>query len=236
MKRLRTTTLVLALAALSGACKPQDAPKAASPSPAPGALVTEQDKTVYAIGVMLGKNVQPLTFSSAEIEVLKVGLADAASGKTPQVDMQTYGPKLQEFAQGRIAEHVKGQKEKSRAFADDAAKEAGAVRTPSGLVFRSLAPGKGASPKATDQVTVNYAGRLTDGTEFDSSAKQGKPVQFKLSEVIPCWTEGIQRMKVGEKAHLVCPSEIAYGDQGRPPVIPAAATLVFEIELLDIKK
>jgi FKBP-type peptidyl-prolyl cis-trans isomerase FkpA len=235
MKRLSSATAVLVLAALSGACKPQDAPKTASPSPAPGALVTEQDKTVYAIGVMLGKNVQPLTFSPAEIEVLKVGLADAASGKTPQVDMQTYGPKLQEFAQGRIAEHVKGEKEKSKIFADDAAKEAGAVRTPSGLVYRSLTPGKGASPKATDVVTVNYAGRLTDGTEFDSSAKQGKPVQFKLSEVIPCWAEGIQRMKVGEKARLVCPSEIAYGDQGRPP-IPPAATLVFEIELLDIKK
>jgi FKBP-type peptidyl-prolyl cis-trans isomerase FkpA len=236
MKRLSATIFVLALTALSGACKPQDAPKPASPSPAPGALVTEQDKTVYAIGIMLGKNVQPLTFSPAEIEVLKGGLADGASGKTPQVDMQTYGPKLQEFAQGRIAEHVKGEKEKSKTFADDAAKEAGAVRTPSGLVYRSLAPGKGASPKATDAVTVNYAGRLTDGTEFDSSAKQGKPVQFKLNEVIPCWTEGIQRMKVGEKARLVCPSEIAYGDQGRPPVIPAGATLVFEIELLDIKK
>ncbi|MFI5183322.1 MAG: FKBP-type peptidyl-prolyl cis-trans isomerase [Vicinamibacteria bacterium] len=233
MKRYSIAALVVAVAALCGACKPQEAPKPASPSP--GTLATDQDKTVYAIGVMLGKNVQPLNFSPAEIEIIKAGLADAAAGKPPQVDMQTYGSKLQAFAQARIAEHVKGEKEKYRAFADNAAKEAGAVRTPSGLVFRTLAPGKGASPAATDTVSVNYVGTLTDGTEFDSSAKHGQAAQFKLNQVIPCWTEGVQKMKVGEKARLVCPSEIAYGDQGQPP-IPPGATLVFEIELLDIKK
>jgi FKBP-type peptidyl-prolyl cis-trans isomerase FkpA len=236
MKRLSIASLVVALAAFSGACKPQEAPKAASPSPAPGALVTEQDRTVYAIGLMLGKNVEPLGFSQAEIEIVKVGLADAASGKKPQVEMQTYGPKIQEFAQARLAEHAKGEKEKFKAFVDNAAKEPGAVRTASGLVFRSLAPGKGASPAATDSVTVNYVGTLTDGTEFDSSAKHGQAAQFKLNQVIACWTEGVQKMKVGEKARLVCPSDIAYGDQGHPPTIPGGATLVFEIELLDIKK
>jgi FKBP-type peptidyl-prolyl cis-trans isomerase FkpA len=234
MKRLSIAALVVALAALSGACKPQEPPKPSPTAPA-AAGMNEQEKTVYALGVMLGRNIEPLNFSPTEIETIKSGLVDAASGKKLQVDMQTYGPKIQEFAQARIADRAKGQKEKFKAFADNAAKEAGAVRTTSGLVFRSLTAGKGASPKAADTVTVNYAGTLTDGTEFDSSAKHGKPAQFKLNEVIPCWTEGVQRMKVGEKARLVCPSDIAYGDQGHPPAIPAAATLVFEIELLDIK-
>ena len=101
---------------------------------------------------------------------------------------------------------------------------------------RTLTAGKGASPSATDTVKVHYRGTLTDGKEFDSSIARGEPVEFKLNEVIPCWTEGVQTMKVGEKAQLVCPSDIAYRDQGRPPVIPGGATLVFEVELLGIKK
>jgi FKBP-type peptidyl-prolyl cis-trans isomerase FkpA len=84
-------------------------------------------------------------------------------------------------------------------------------------------------------VRVHYEGALTDGTVFDSSMKRGQPIEFPLKGVIPCWTEGVQRMKVGERAKLVCPSEIAYGDQGRPPAIPGGATLVFEVELLGIK-
>lgn len=120
------------------------------------------------------------------------------------------------------------------AFLEKAAAEPGAVRTASGLVYKDLRPGNGPSPRSTDMVTVNYRGTLTDGTEFDSSYKRGQPAQFPLSQVIPCWTEGVQKMKVGGKAQLVCPSAIAYGEQGSPPVIPGGATLVFEIELLSI--
>jgi FKBP-type peptidyl-prolyl cis-trans isomerase FkpA len=120
-------------------------------------------------------------------------------------------------------------------FLAKAAAEPGAVRTPSGLVFRTLSPGQGGSPTATDTVRVHYAGTLTDGSEFDSSIKRGEPTEFRLDQVIPCWTEGVQRMKVGEKARLVCPAGIAYGVQGRPPVIPGNATLVFEVELLGIR-
>ena len=118
-------------------------------------------------------------------------------------------------------------------LAASAAKEAGATVTPSGLVYRSLEEGKGPSPTATDTVTVHYRGTLANGTEFDSSYKRHAPAQFPLSGVIPCWTEGVQRMKVGGKSQLVCPSDLAYGDQGRPS-IPGGATLVFEIELLEI--
>ncbi|HTS75059.1 MAG TPA: FKBP-type peptidyl-prolyl cis-trans isomerase [Bryobacteraceae bacterium] len=117
---------------------------------------------------------------------------------------------------------------------DKAAAEPGAVRTPSGLVYRELTAGTGASPNATDVVTVNYRGTLTDGTEFDSSYKRNQPAQFPLNRVIPCWTEGVQRMKMGGKSKLVCPANLAYGEQGSPPVIPGGATLIFEVELLGI--
>ena len=104
------------------------------------------------------------------------------------------------------------------------------------MVYRSTQAGTGATPKPTDTVRVHYRGTLIDGTEFDSSIKRGEPAEFQLSGVIPCWTEGVQRMKVGEKARLVCPPGLAYGERGAPPNIPGGSTLVFEVELLDIKK
>ncbi|MDT7516844.1 FKBP-type peptidyl-prolyl cis-trans isomerase [Rhodoferax mekongensis] len=115
-----------------------------------------------------------------------------------------------------------------------AAKEDGAVVTSSGLVYRSLKDGTGASPKATDKVTVHYKGTFPDGREFDSSYKRGQPIDFPLNGVIPCWTEGVQRMKTGGKAKLTCPPEIAYGARGAGGVIPPNATLVFEVELLGV--
>jgi FKBP-type peptidyl-prolyl cis-trans isomerase FkpA len=122
----------------------------------------------------------------------------------------------------------------SKAYLEKAAAQPGAVKTASGLVYRELRPGSGGSPKATDVVSVNYRGTLIDGTEFDSSYKRNEPAQFPLSQVIPCWTEGVQKMKVGGKSELVCPAGIAYGEQGSPPTIPGGATLIFEIELLRI--
>jgi len=125
------------------------------------------------------------------------------------------------------------EKAKGKAFLDAAAAEPGATRASSGLVYRELAAGTGPTPKATDRVRVNYRGTLINGTEFDSSYKRNMPAEFPLNGVIPCWTEGVQKMKAGGKSKLVCPPEIAYGDQGRPS-IPPGATLVFEIELLAI--
>jgi FKBP-type peptidyl-prolyl cis-trans isomerase FkpA len=120
------------------------------------------------------------------------------------------------------------------AWLEKAAAEPGAIKTASGLVFRELRPGSGAGPRRTSKVKVNYRGTLVNGTEFDSSYKRGQPAEFGLDQVVPCWTEGVQRMRPGGKAQLVCPSKIAYGDAGSPPTIPPGATLVFEIELLEI--
>jgi len=121
-----------------------------------------------------------------------------------------------------------------KAYLEKAAAEPGAVRTPSGLIYRELRAGSGGSPRASDAVTVNYRGTLVDGTEFDSSYKRNEPATFPLGQVIPCWTEGVQKMKVGGKSQLVCPASIAYGEQGSPPTIPGGATLIFEVELLRI--
>ncbi len=120
------------------------------------------------------------------------------------------------------------------AVAAAAAKEAGAVVTASGLVYRSLKDGTGASPAATDKVKVHYRGTFPDGKEFDSSYKRNEAIEFPLNGVIKCWTEGVQRMKVGGKAKLTCPASIAYGERGAGGVIPPNATLLFEVELLAI--
>ena len=108
------------------------------------------------------------------------------------------------------------------------------VTTPSGLVFESLADGEGVSPGPRDRVRVHYRGTLMDGREFDSSHSRGKPIDFGLNQVIACWTEGLQRMKVGGKARLTCPPGIAYGSRGAGRVIPPDATLQFEVELIDV--
>jgi len=117
---------------------------------------------------------------------------------------------------------------------DAAAKEPGATVTASGLVYQSLKDGTGDSPRASDRVKVNYRGMFPDGREFDSSYKRSQATEFPLNGVIPCWTEGVQRMKVGGKAKLTCPAKIAYGERGAGGVIPPNATLVFEVELLGI--
>jgi FKBP-type peptidyl-prolyl cis-trans isomerase FkpA len=199
-------------------------------------LETDDQKTLYALGLLIGRNVQQFNLTPAELELVKAGIADQALDKKPQVDIQQYGPKVNQLGRKRSEARAEKEKAKGKDYADAAAKEPGAERTTSGMVFRSLSPGKGGeSPTATDMVKVNYKGTLVDGTEFDSSYKRGQPAEFPLNGVIPCWTEGLQKMKVGEKAKLVCPSAIAYGDGGRPG-IPGGATLTFEVELLEIKK
>src|SRR5262249_487631 len=116
----------------------------------------------------------------------------------------------------------------AKSYLDKAAAEPGAKKFASGLVYKEITPGTGASPKVTDVVKVHYLGTLVDGSEFDSSYKRNAPATFPLNGVIPCWTEGVQMMKVGGKSQLVCPASIAYGEVGHPPVIPGGATLIFE--------
>ena len=211
------------------------APEPAAPKPAPAAAkpMTDEDKIVYSLGLSIYRSLGQFDLSPAEMEIVKQALSDAAD-KKPAVDLNTWGPKIEALAGARASRVASHEKAASAAYLTKAAAEPGAVKTPSGMIYRVLAAGTGASPKATDNVKVHYRGTLTNGTEFDSSYSRNMPAEFPLNGVIPCWTEGVQKMKVGGKAQLVCPSEIAYGDQGRPPAIAGGATLVFEVELLEI--
>jgi FKBP-type peptidyl-prolyl cis-trans isomerase FkpA len=200
-----------------------------------GSPKSEDDKTLYALGQVIGRNVAVFDLSPAELEMVKTGLTDTVEKRKPAVDADAYRQKIDNLARSRSTAAAQKEKARSQSIIDAAAREPGAIKTPSGMVIRTTKPGNGPSPAPTDRVKVHYEGHLIDGTVFDSSRKRGEPATFPLNGVIKCWTEGVGRMKVGETAVLTCPSDLAYGDQGRPS-IPGGATLIFDVELLEILK
>jgi FKBP-type peptidyl-prolyl cis-trans isomerase FkpA len=193
---------------------------------------TDDEKTIYSLGLSIYRSISQFDLSPAEVEIVKRAMSDAAAGK-PAVDLSTWGPKIDPLAKARAARVASKQKGLGSTYLLKAAAEPGVIKTSSGLIYRELRAGTGASPAATDNVKVNYRGTFPDGKEFDSSYARNQPAELLLNQVIRCWTEGVQKMKAGGKARLVCPSDIAYGDQGRPG-IPGGSTLVFEIELLSV--
>jgi len=205
---------------------------------------TEDEKTLYALGVALASNnlgVLKGHFTSEEVELIKKGFGDGLLEEEMLVDMQVYGNKLSPYLQdrmqqiqARLAGSAEERKAEGRAYLEQAAAEEGAIRTASGLVYKELRAGTGPSPQPTDKVKVHYHGTLVDGTVFDSSVERGQPASFPLNRVIPGWQEGLQMMKVGGKGRLVIPAELAYGDRTMGS-IPPGSTLVFEVELLDIE-
>jgi FKBP-type peptidyl-prolyl cis-trans isomerase FkpA len=227
--------LFLIPAVLLAQTPPAAAPRPAAPKPqttAASKTMTEDEKAIYALGLSIYRSLGQFDLTPSELEIVKQALTDAAANK-PAVDIQVYGPKLDALGRERAGKVTEREKARSAAYLTKAASQPGTEKTDSGLVYHEDRAGNGASPKATDTVKVNYRGTLVDGTEFDSSYKRNQPAEFPLNGVIRCWTEGVQKMKVGGKATLVCPSDLAYGDQGRPS-IPGGAALVFEVELLDV--
>ena len=190
---------------------------------------TDEQKALYAVGVHIAKQLDFFNFTADEFEFVQQGISDKVNGKKILADPEAYKQQISELAQARIKIAADKEKTKSKAFLENAAKEKGAQKTDSGLIYIPITAGTGKQPKNTDVVKVHYAGTLIDGKEFDSSIKRGQPIEFPLNQVIKCWSEGVSRMKVGGKAKLVCPSNIAYGDEGRPPIIPGGATLIFEV-------
>jgi len=219
MRRPILAALVVLLAVPAFAAEPQ----------------TEDQKTLYAVGSVIARQLSVFNLTPEELDMVKQGLTDGVTGKKPLVDLEGYRGKIQQLAMDR--RNAEGQKlaTQSKAFMDKAAKEKGAVKTASGMIYQPVKEGSGASPKASDKVKVNYRGTLVDGKEFDSSYLAGKPAEFQLNQVIKCWTEGLQMMKPGGKARLVCPPDLAYGERGSG-AIPANATLVFDVELLEVVK
>jgi FKBP-type peptidyl-prolyl cis-trans isomerase FkpA len=191
------------------------------------------DDLLYALGALLGHRVQDYGFSARELARIERGFADAAAKrplKLAEPDMEELGPKVDAMLQRRGNPRIAAEKQRSATLLAAEAKEAGATLLPEGAVLRVLRPGQGESPKRGDRVHVKYEARTADGKVFDSS--QGADVP--LDGVVRCWSVGLPRMKVGAKARLVCPSTLAYGDQGRPPQVPGGAAVVFDIELLSI--
>jgi FKBP-type peptidyl-prolyl cis-trans isomerase FkpA/FKBP-type peptidyl-prolyl cis-trans isomerase FklB len=201
---------------------------AAAPEP-----TTDEQKALYALGLAINQSLGNFTLSESEFELVKSGITDGFF-KRPKVDLQTFGLKISELQQARALVVAEAEKKVGAAFLAKAAAESGAKKTESGAILTTIKEGKGATPKVTDMVKVRYLGTLIDGTVFDSSAKLGEPAMIRVNEMSKCWVEGIQQIKVGGKSRLVCPSNLAYRDKGLPPLIKPGATLVFEIELLEI--
>lgn len=197
-------------------------------------LLTEDEKVLYALGLSIGRSHESFHLSEEDLKTVVAGFEDQVAGRPPKVELDDYIGKVRDLAKARGEAFELEAKDRGEKFLADLAGTAGAVRTASGLVYIETQPGTGATPKPTDVVTVNFRGTLVDGTEFDSSYARQQPVTFPLNEVRPCWTEGLQMMKVGGKAKLGCPASLAFGDKGDPPRIPGGAALVLEIELLSI--
>jgi FKBP-type peptidyl-prolyl cis-trans isomerase FkpA len=201
---------------------------------------TDDDKSLYGMGYIVGqRNLEGLGLSARELKIVEEGIGDAAMGAKAKFDVDTQMPKIIAFAKGRASAGVDKEKAAGLEFAEKAAKEPGAVKVPvegeGFLVYKTITPGTGATPAATDTVYIDYEGKLTNGNVFDSSYRRGLPAEFVLRQGIKCWTLGVAKMKVGEKAQLTCPAAVAYGDAGQPPSIRGGATLVFTVELRSIK-
>jgi FKBP-type peptidyl-prolyl cis-trans isomerase len=231
MKKL--TAIAALLCTLSLTVCDADAAKQKAKEQAP---LTEEQKTLYALGVLMSQSLTTFDLKPEELAQVQKGLSDGVGGVKSDIKAEEYIPKVQELQRARMAVVAEKAAAAGVEFLDKASKEAGATKTASGIVIKHTQVGTGASPAASDQVKVHYTGKLVDGKVFDSSVERGEPAVFPLSGVIACWTEGVQTMKVGGKAQLVCPANLAYGQSGSPPTIPPQATLVFDVELLEIVK
>jgi FKBP-type peptidyl-prolyl cis-trans isomerase FklB len=194
---------------------------------------TESDATVYsyAIGQEIGKNFEA-DGVALDLESLMAGMKDAITKAKPKYDQAACTKALQQLSEVREGALMSQQKK----FLEENKKAEGVTTLPSGLQYKVLKAGTGATPTAADKVRTHYEGRLIDGTVFDSSIQRNEPAEFGVGEVIAGWTEALQKMKVGDKWQLVIPSNLAYGEAGSHGVIPPHATLIFDIELLDIVK
>jgi FKBP-type peptidyl-prolyl cis-trans isomerase FkpA len=210
---------------------------AAAPATTSKPPMTDDDKVIFAVGQILSGSVKPFAFSDHELQLVQQGFEAGLHGKKTGVDVDSYRPKIQALLTGRIAKGVATAKAAGQTYRDKAAAAPGATKTASGIIINTAQAGTGPSPAADDTVKVQYEGKLIDGTVFDSSKQHGgEPLTFKLSGVVPCWTEALQHMSVGSKVKLVCPPDLAYGDRGSPPQIPGGSTLVFDVELISIEK
>jgi FKBP-type peptidyl-prolyl cis-trans isomerase FkpA len=238
VKKITLMFAVLSVIAASAALAAPPAP-AADKKPTvekPKIAPADVNNTLYAFGVFIAQRT-PLgqaDLTPEELETVLKGFSAAALKQPLDYKVEEVMPKVDQLLKERQTARGEIEKKKGAEFLEKAAAEPGAQKAPSGLIYTETLAGTGPQPTATDTVRVNYRGTLTNGTEFDSSYKRNEPTQFPLNGVIKCWGEGVAKMKVGGKAKLVCPSEIAYGERGAGGTIPPNAVLVFEVELVGI--
>src|SRR5262249_14354917 len=230
---VRYLAIFFCLGSMFACAQGAGAGQAASSAPK---LDTDDQKTLYALGLLLGGNIKQFSLTPEELTIVKAGMSDAVTNAKPQVELDTYGPKVNELAQKRAAVAAEAAKKSGQEFADKVAKEKDATKTTSGIVMRTITPGTGASPAADDVVKVHYEGRRVDRCVFESAVKRGGPVEFPWKGGVPCWRGALQKRKKGEKAQVVCPSSVAYGDRGMPPDIPPGPTLSFEVQRIAFHK
>jgi len=197
-------------------------------------IASERDQTLYAIGARLGRSLAPFALSEGELELVLRGLRDAVLGRELAVNETAQQDRIDALLRERRLVSLPAERAAGAALLAQAAREPGAVRTPSGLVMVALREGSGPSPGPADVVRLHYHGRLRDGNVFDSSVERGAPLEVAMARALPCWREGLLRMRVGGKSRLVCPAELAFGARGDPPRVAGDAAVVYEIELLAI--
>lgn len=245
---LLATTMAVALNAPLAMAAEATAPAQQAPQQAPknDAFKNDDQQSAYALGASLGRYMENSLKEQEKLGIkldkdqLISGVQDAFAGKSKLSDqeieqtLQAFEGRVKASAQAKMEKDAKENTEKGNAFAAKFAKESGVKKTESGLLYKVEKEGTGNAPQDSDTVVVNYKGTLIDGTEFDNSYSRGEPLSFRLDGVIPGWTEGLKHIKKGGKIKLVIPPALAYGQNGVPG-IPANSTLVFDVELLDIK-
>ena len=194
---------------------------------------SDRDKMFYYLGMVVSQNLAPLTLSENEVDLVVQGMREALAGEAPEMEDAVYDAMLNELAQERMYAGAAEEVVAAQAYIDKMAKEEGAVKTESGIVIVEITAGTGKSPSADSTIKAHYHGTLRDGTVFDSSVDRGQPLTISLSNVIPCWREGIPTMKEGGKSKLTCPSNQAYGDRASGP-IPGGSALTFVVELIEV--
>lgn len=207
------------------------------PSPYAEESLKEDQKTFYAIGLSIARSLAPFDLTPQELEIVKAGITDAVSGKTPVVQLESYNIQIQGLARVRLKAKADKVAAINKEFFEKAANENGAVKSLSGLISLSLREGSGLDPGPGDTISINYRGILPDGKEFENTFKwDAPPSELKINSIMKCWREGIQQMRAGGKAKLSCPASLAYGENGYGNIVPPGVALAFEIELLDVKK
>lgn len=199
-------------------------------------LTNPDDKMSYAIGVMMASSAQAQGIDSLQLEAVLTAFEDVFSGQELKVQREEASRIVQQYVQQKQEARKAEMKAEGTAFLQTNKLREGVQETESGLQYKVLKEGSGQSPEATDKVTVHYIGKLADGTVFDSSVERGEPVTFGVSQVIEGWTEALQLMQEGDKWEVYIPYELGYGERGAGGQIPPFATLVFEVELLEVEK